>query len=602
MQERNKSDVGSGSTGGPLGVRRGLGRGVGLAWALVGLRLVLDRGEAGVIPEDRRMVWEAGVPGGIPERQQVFCNVRESIPGSSRVAVGDGIADDQAALMDAIRLCPSNQVVWLPAGVYRVGRQVAVPAKGHFTLRGDGPDRTVILADLGKADEVIFLGSGEWRPPAARTRAVVSGAAKGSTSLRLSSTSEIRPGTILLLDQLNDESGLVTSLGSGGIGKFSDRLHDGTRNLSQTVRVVAVTGDVVEVRPPLTWSYHSELAPEVTIQKASVERVGLEDLRVTSVGANVSDFISFYNVNECWLRNVETERVGNTHVFFYQSLNCEVRDCYFHEAYRYTVNAGYGIEARLCTGLLLENNIFYRHHFAVSVYAGSTGCVIGYNLVAQTETEKTPQIMSLAFNAGHGAHGIMNLWEGNVGNGFQVDSYWGSASHQTLFRNWFTGTDVSASSNRKAVSIDRACLYQSLVGNVLGSPGLTWRYEISENAYGTAQPVIYRLGYPLMGSNRYAPRDTDLPLDPRVRETLFRHGNFDYASRRVIWDESVPDRELPASLYLTEKPDWWGAGRWPAIGPDLNPMLSSIPAQVRFEQLLRRPPLKILDRARLYRR
>jgi len=49
---------------------------------------------------------------------------------------------------------------------------------------------------------------------------------------------------------------------------------------------------------------------------------------------------------------------------------------------------------------------------------------------------------------------------------------------------------------------------------------------------------------------------------------------------------SVPaDHNLPASLYLSAKPTWFGSLNFPAIGPDISPMEQKIPAQVRYEQM-----------------
>jgi hypothetical protein len=42
---------------------------------------------------------------------------------------------------------------------------------------------------------------------------------------------------------------------------------------------------------------------------------------------------------------------------------------------------------------------------------------------------------------------------------------------------------------------------------------------------------------------------------------------------------------LPPSLYLTAKPDYFGAVPWPPIGPDVTGQTSDIPAKLRFEQL-----------------
>jgi hypothetical protein len=70
--------------------------------------------------------------------------------------------------------------------------------------------------------------------------------------------------------------------------------------------------------------------------------------------------------------------------------------------------------------------------------------------------------------------------------------------------------------------------------------------------------------------------------DPNVKATLLRHGNFDYVTNSVVWDPSISDHALPASLYLTSKPSWWGTLPWPSIGPDLNPMVGTIPAKERY--------------------
>src|SRR4051812_3188069 len=55
-----------------------------------------------------------GIPGGIPTNYTQFCNVRVSIPGSTLVAVGDGVADDAPAIQAAVSLCPDNKFVYIP--------------------------------------------------------------------------------------------------------------------------------------------------------------------------------------------------------------------------------------------------------------------------------------------------------------------------------------------------------------------------------------------------------------------------------------------------------------------------------------------------------
>jgi hypothetical protein len=40
---------------------------------------------------------------------------------------------------------------------------------------------------------------------------------------------------------------------------------------------------------------------------------------------------------------------------------------------------------------------------------------------------------------------------------------------------------------------------------------------------------------------------------------------------------------LPASLYLTSKPSWFGTVAWPPIGPDVSGMANELPAQLCYE-------------------
>src|SRR5262245_18959399 len=89
------------------------------ALLLVGLVPPLTcRLNGAIVPEDRRIDWSAGVPGGIPNRAVIFCNARNAPYG----AKGDGVADDTQAIQNGLRDCPSNLVVYLPAGTYKITR------------------------------------------------------------------------------------------------------------------------------------------------------------------------------------------------------------------------------------------------------------------------------------------------------------------------------------------------------------------------------------------------------------------------------------------------------------------------------------------------
>jgi hypothetical protein len=160
-----------------------------------------------------------------------------------------------------------------------------------------------------------------------------------------------------------------------------------------------------------------------------------------------------------------------------------------------------------------------------------------------------------------------------------MDNYWGSSSHTTLFRNRIA--NMPTNNGQQAVQyvfildIWKNNRYQNVVGNVLGTVGMETAVD-APDGYPYGGKYIYRLGFTDANDNSYAGNDT------QVTSTFYRHGNWDSVTRGVVWDPGNADHNLPASLYLTARPAWWGNLAWPAIGPDLNPIESLIPAQARF--------------------
>jgi hypothetical protein len=88
----------------------------------------------------------------------------------------------------------------------------------------------------------------------------------------------------------------------------------------------------------------------------------------------------------------------------------------------------------------------------------------------------------------------------------------------------------------------------------------------------TEQPVIYRLGYPNMGNNGFSASNPpsnadDGGHDPKVKDTILRHGNYDYETQSIVWDDAIADHQLPASLFKSAKPAWWARLRGRRSGP-----------------------------------
>ncbi len=421
-------------------------------------------------------------------------------------------------------------------------------------------DQTIL--DVRTGNGIVTPQSGlNW------VRTISSGYTKESTSITVSDASGISVGEMLILFEANDPDFVWSPYG-------------GTDLIRQPVIVTGVAGNVISFSPPLAWGFSASLNPRFSnYYYLPSSYIGLEDLTVTGESTSTFSNVWFDNTYASWIKNVKSMYAGNIHLLFTHTVRNEVRGCYIYETT--SANDGYGVYAYELgnasagnSGLLVEDNIFENMFFAVMMN-NAMGSVVSYNYAKNMHTNSWSNGVP-AYNTQHGPHGMMTLWEGNIGQGIQNDGYHGSGSHGTFFRNWFHGLSQYAT-NRKLIDLTHYSYYHNVVGNVLGDA--SWNplsYELTGNPTYANTQTIYRLGYPNMGNN-------DPPIDPKTEATLLRHGNYDYYNKTTIWDPGIADHNIPASLYLTSKPSWWGNLSWPAIGPDLNPMVGLIPAQARYQ-------------------
>ncbi len=527
--------------------------------------------DTGLIPADRRIDWRlAGIPGGIP-RRTVICATIDA------ATYGQGTTDATAAIQAALDACPAGQVVLLPAGTYRTSETIHL--RTDKTLRGAGPDHTVVRYEGAGTRSVLDMrGSFYWDVHGiGQTYTLPDGAAKGDQRLTLDSTDGLAVGDVLLIDQRNDGV-LVDNVGSEGACTYCSR-EDGQRARAQIVEVTGISGQAVDLNLPLFFSLDPALAPEAVRVRASsmVRRAGVEDLSLTQAEA-VNDFIVEMDAAQhCWLKNVDVSRMKRRGLWHVESLQNEIRDSSFHDAIAgYGRDRGYGLQLDAqSTANLVENNVFYRvNGGGVMTSGGAVGNVVGYNYLPDIRFDD-PWWLIGGPSINHSAHPSLNLWEGNIGPQVSGDFIHGSSSHQTVFRCRSAGwKEVAAYANNNAVDLQHKHAYMTVMGCVLGTPGQSDTYEL---AYPAAAPnhlkTIWRLGYGGPGGTG----------DRNVRATLLRHGNWDSVTNGTVWDPAIASHDLPPSLYLDRKPDWWGDLPWPPIGPDLTPMVGKIPAQLRYE-------------------
>jgi len=549
-----------------------------VAVLLLGVFLALSVFHAAgeIIPADRRVKWEPGVAGGIPVRTAIFADVTQAPYNANN----SGAANAAAAIQSAINACPADQVVFLPAGTYRL--DTSLKMKERVTLRGAGP-RSSVLRYSGGGDYVVRFASGsyEWDFSSSAPASLTGGITKGSTNI--TANNNWAAGDLVLIDELED-SDLYENDGNSGTCTWCGRAN-GERCHSQIVEILSRTASSATINPPLYSNFKTASKPQGVRIKGVIKLAGIESLGITNVNGAARDTLIFEAAYKCWVKDCDISVSRRRHMWMYHSIWCEIRDSSFHHGVgedwnspNYGPDRGYGLFlGQGSTSCLIENNDFYKLHFSVAFEGGCSGNVISYNFVTNvmyTEGE-TPQPSI----GNHGSHPMMNLWEGNVlRSKVLLDSYWGSSSHTTVFRNRIS--NMAVNNGQQALQyvfifdIWKNNRFHNIVGNVLGNVGMETAVD-APDGYGWGGKYIYRIGFTDANDNKLAGNDST------VMATLLRHGNWHSVNQTVAWDPAISDRNLPASYYLSAKPAWWGDSRWPAIGPDMNPVASQIPAEVR---------------------
>ena len=86
---------------------------------------------------------------------------------------------------------------------------------------------------------------------------------------------------------------------------------------------------------------------------------------------------------------------------------------------------------------------------------------------------------------------------------------------------------------------------------------------------------IWKLGYD--------PERWTMVPDPKVLSTVIREGNFDYVTNQVHWSGAA--QALPASLYLTSRPAFFGTNPWPWVDPTGTTKIYTLPARARYDAM-----------------
>jgi hypothetical protein len=560
----------------------------------------------GVLPSSRVIDWSrAGIPGGIPSRNwPIYKTLSPS-----------GGADDSVAIQSAINAAPAGSVVLLGPGTYTLHRSSKVCygksddygggvyeaglclTDKSVVLRGAGPEQTVLR--YGDGGNIISLGKTYLSSSQASMVSITAGASKGSTSITVSSASGISANSYIVITQNNptDSDGNPLVNTSGYTGSCSACGHDMAGTVMTQIDLVTnVSGNVLTLETPLYFNYTN--SPKI-FKLPMVEKVGLEDLRVTGTASSGSNIV-YKNINleacaHCWVHNVQSDNaVDRSHIYLSDVYGSEISNNYLVDGYNHNSGLTYSLYLEFrASQNLIQNNIIVRGRHGL-IMSGGSGNVFGYNALIDDYMGEYHNSLPESFT--HAAHPYMNLWEGNVAGNVEFDFAHGSSSHNTLFRNYISLINNNPDTGRPmtgalfAVNVAYYNNYINVVGNVLGPYGSACtaaNYQI--NSGSSQGSSIYKLGFYDDGGGS----SPNSALSAKVENTLLRGGNWDCKTGSVVWSSNAPSgtvassylasQTLPASFYLPGKPAWFGNTAWPPIDPTATVKVVKIPALLCYE-------------------
>jgi hypothetical protein len=504
--------------------------------------------------------------------------------------------DDTSRIQRALDRSPAGRVVKLQAGMFRISGEGLVIRHSNITLRGSGW-RTQLVRKPNTGYPLVIIGE-RW-PKFTQVSALTADAAQGPNAIQVARSEGLRAGDLVIINQRTDPTytvwGAESVPGHPSRGWFGE--YD--RPLGQVLEVKAISGSSISFTTPLHVAFRTANAAHLIRYAAEdngppiplVRNSGVEDLSVANGdGGDGGGDIHLFGAAYSWVRNVNGSGSTGSSVSMEGTFRCVLRDSYLHSTRDPNPGGGgYGIDLRnYASDNLVENNISWNFNKVMAMRETGGGNVIAYNYMEDSWGSGYPQIMEVGLNASHMTTPHHELFEGNQSFNFDSDSVWGNSIYITVFRNHLTGKRRSISplhlrddQNRRAAGLTTWHRWYSFLANVLGysgqQPPSGARLVYEKSVFNDDSTVpMWQLGY--NGDN------FDAPQDQKVVATTIRHGNFDYVTKSVAWDPSLT-RNLPASLYLTGKPAFFGSHRWPWVTPDSGSLLGTLPARERFDAI-----------------
>ncbi|AWV91426.1 MYXO-CTERM domain-containing protein [Bradymonas sediminis] len=233
-------------------------------------------------------------------------------------AVGDGVADDGAAIeaaIDAVEAAGGG-AVYLPPGRYLSLRRFRLPS--GVVLRGAGQDATTLYfpehleslygGDYSFGGAFIEGKGGSSALPWLTT--VVEAAERGTHEIRVASTERLAVGDWVMLAQRDLNFTLIKRLHSDLVDASTDKINDRAYNFPS--RIEAINGDVVTLERALIADVETRWTPTLRAVEPRLSEIGVESLTiefpVTAYPGHLNELgynaVHFNNAWHAWVRDV----------------------------------------------------------------------------------------------------------------------------------------------------------------------------------------------------------------------------------------------------------------------------------------------------------
>jgi hypothetical protein len=434
-----------------------------------------------LIPASRLAPWSpgvaVGVSGGIPVNRTHLLDVTQAPYNADST----GATDCHDAILAAMNAAHSGDVVYLPAGHYLLSEGISLQnGKSNYTIRGTG-DTTVILWN-GSSGAAFYLGSSTdylWSYPTGGV-AITGGLSQGSTVLTVANTTSIIDGGIIQVTENNDPA--LPAIHVSGVSQVR----------TQKTTVISHTATTVTISQGLYWTLQALLNPIFNVAQAQGNNIGIENFMIDATGGTAPQNITLEQCNNSWIYNVHSKLSSNYHIYLYDCFKCQVDHCFLDQLNHSGTN-GSGLIMQASSACLIQNNIIYKTVPSMEINFGCCGNVFGYNFCYDCTTFG---VVGPAIDSNHGPHNSYNLYEGNITPNIQCDGFFGSASEDTVFRNWLHGTSPGVANAREPILLNRFTRNYNVVGNLLGTAGTPYFSITGDPAPGGP----YSFGLPNIGN------------------------------------------------------------------------------------------------------